>query len=184
MPVCPTCRVAYFESEVHQCRTERTGFAASLPQDTAAGLVKFGVVAGVGWSVVPFALIENLRPAGQIWTVPVAGALTGIMTSFTLAWCLRRLGRIGALGAGIVALLLTICGYIRLEEWSKGYYTKWLRLVAIGMGDEGSDALYAARGVKQPRASDGLRRNGLVVEKERFIGNGPVARAADPRRCR
>jgi len=34
--------------------------------------------------------------------------------------------------AGIVALLLTVCGYIRLDEWSKGYYTKWLRLVAIG----------------------------------------------------
>jgi hypothetical protein len=32
---------------------------------------------------------------------------------------------------GIVALLLTICGYIRLDEWSKGYYTQWLRLGAI-----------------------------------------------------
>jgi hypothetical protein len=34
--------------------------------------------------------------------------------------------------AGIVALLGTICGYLRLDEWSKGYYTKWLRLAAIG----------------------------------------------------
>jgi hypothetical protein len=34
--------------------------------------------------------------------------------------------------AGIVVLLLTICGYIRLDEWSKGYYTKWLRLGAFG----------------------------------------------------
>ena len=32
---------------------------------------------------------------------------------------------------GIVALLVTICGYIRLDEWSKGYYTKWLKLGAI-----------------------------------------------------
>jgi len=33
--------------------------------------------------------------------------------------------------AGIVVLLLTICGYIRLDEWSKGYYTHWLKLGAI-----------------------------------------------------
>jgi hypothetical protein len=33
--------------------------------------------------------------------------------------------------AGIVALLLTICGFIRLDEWSKGYYTKWLKLGAV-----------------------------------------------------
>jgi hypothetical protein len=34
--------------------------------------------------------------------------------------------------AGIVALLGTVCGYLRLDEWSKGYYTKWLRLAAVG----------------------------------------------------
>jgi hypothetical protein len=34
--------------------------------------------------------------------------------------------------AGIVALLVTAFGYIRLDEWSKGYYTKWLRLAAVG----------------------------------------------------
>jgi hypothetical protein len=33
---------------------------------------------------------------------------------------------------GIVALLVTACGYIRLDEWSKGYYTKWLKLAAVG----------------------------------------------------
>jgi hypothetical protein len=34
--------------------------------------------------------------------------------------------------AGLVALFGTICGYLRLDEWSKGYYTKWLRLAAAG----------------------------------------------------
>jgi hypothetical protein len=33
---------------------------------------------------------------------------------------------------GIVAVLLIICGYIRFDEWSKGYYTHRLKLVAIG----------------------------------------------------
>ena len=33
---------------------------------------------------------------------------------------------------GIVAVLLIICGYIRLDEWSKGYCKHWLKLVAIG----------------------------------------------------
>jgi hypothetical protein len=33
---------------------------------------------------------------------------------------------------GVVVLFATISGYLRLDEWSKGYYTKWLRLAAIG----------------------------------------------------
>jgi hypothetical protein len=32
---------------------------------------------------------------------------------------------------GMVALLATVAGYIRLDEWSKGYYTNWLRLAAM-----------------------------------------------------
>ena len=34
--------------------------------------------------------------------------------------------------AGMVALFGTVCCYLRLDEWSKGYYTKWLRLAALG----------------------------------------------------
>src|SRR4029077_17772380 len=33
---------------------------------------------------------------------------------------------------GIVAVLLIVCGYIRLDEWSKGYYAHWLKLGAVG----------------------------------------------------
>ena len=33
---------------------------------------------------------------------------------------------------GIVALLGAVAGYLRLEEMTKGYYTAWLRLAAIG----------------------------------------------------
>jgi hypothetical protein len=33
---------------------------------------------------------------------------------------------------GLVVLFATICTYLRLDEWSKGYYTKWLRLAAVG----------------------------------------------------
>ena len=32
---------------------------------------------------------------------------------------------------GLVALLATVAGYIRVDEWSKGYYTTWLRLAAM-----------------------------------------------------
>jgi hypothetical protein len=38
-------------------------------------------------------------------------------------------------GAGLAALVVlfgAIAGYIRLDEWSKGYYTWWLRLGALG----------------------------------------------------
>jgi hypothetical protein len=32
---------------------------------------------------------------------------------------------------GLVALMATVAGYIRLDEWSRGYYTNWLRLAAL-----------------------------------------------------
>ncbi len=44
----------------------------------------------------------------------------------------NRMGFLVKFLAGIVALLGTICGYLRLDELSKGYYTKWLRLAAVG----------------------------------------------------
>ncbi len=44
----------------------------------------------------------------------------------------NRMGFLVKFLAGIVALLATACGYLRLDEWSKGYYTKWLRLAAVG----------------------------------------------------
>lgn len=34
--------------------------------------------------------------------------------------------------AGLVALLGAVAGYLRVEEMTKGYYTAWLRLAAIG----------------------------------------------------
>jgi hypothetical protein len=33
----------------------------------------------------------------------------------------------------VVALLVAIAGYVRLDEWSKGFYTTWLRLGAAGV---------------------------------------------------
>jgi hypothetical protein len=42
-----------------------------------------------------------------------------------------RMGFLLLFVVSITAILTTICGYIRLDEWSKGYYTKWLRLGAI-----------------------------------------------------
>jgi hypothetical protein len=32
---------------------------------------------------------------------------------------------------GLVVLLATVAGYIRMDEWSKGYYTNWLRLAVL-----------------------------------------------------
>ena len=44
----------------------------------------------------------------------------------------QRLLWAGAGLAGLVVLFGAIAGYIRLDEWSKGYYTWWLRLGALG----------------------------------------------------
>jgi hypothetical protein len=44
----------------------------------------------------------------------------------------QRLLWVGAGLAGLVVLFGAIAGYIRLDEWSKGYYTWWLRFGALG----------------------------------------------------
>ena len=44
----------------------------------------------------------------------------------------RRMHFAGQALAGLVALMLSVAGYVRLEEWSKGYYTLWLRLALVG----------------------------------------------------
>jgi hypothetical protein len=33
---------------------------------------------------------------------------------------------------GLVAALAALAGYMRLDEATKGYYTRWLRLAALG----------------------------------------------------
>jgi hypothetical protein len=44
----------------------------------------------------------------------------------------QRLLWVGAGLAGLVVLFGAVAGYIRLDEWSKGYYTWWLRFGALG----------------------------------------------------
>jgi hypothetical protein len=44
----------------------------------------------------------------------------------------QRLLWVGAGLAGLVVFFGAIAGYIRLDEWSKGYYTWWLRFGALG----------------------------------------------------
>jgi hypothetical protein len=44
----------------------------------------------------------------------------------------QRMGIVGKGLAGLVALLAAVAGYFRLEEATKGYYTAWLRVGAVG----------------------------------------------------
>jgi hypothetical protein len=39
---------------------------------------------------------------------------------------------LGRILVALVALLATVAGYVRLEDATKGYYTAWLRLAAVG----------------------------------------------------
>jgi hypothetical protein len=38
----------------------------------------------------------------------------------------------GRILAGVVVLLVAVAGYFRIEDWTKGYYTTWLRLATVG----------------------------------------------------
>jgi hypothetical protein len=43
----------------------------------------------------------------------------------------QRMGIAGKLLAVVVAVLAAIAGYIRMDEWTKGFYTRWLRTAAV-----------------------------------------------------
>jgi hypothetical protein len=45
----------------------------------------------------------------------------------------RRMGLLGKILAGLLVLLGVAVGYVRLDEWTKGFYTIWLRLAAGGI---------------------------------------------------
>jgi hypothetical protein len=45
----------------------------------------------------------------------------------------QRMLWLGKIFAGVVVLLIAVAGYIRLDEWTKGYYSGWLGLVAAGL---------------------------------------------------
>lgn len=44
-----------------------------------------------------------------------------------------RMGLLARIVGGLVVLLATIAGYIRLDDLTKGYYSGWLRLAAAGI---------------------------------------------------
>ena len=45
----------------------------------------------------------------------------------------ERLFILAKLLAAVVAVLAALAGYLRLDEATKGYYTTWLRLAAVGL---------------------------------------------------
>jgi hypothetical protein len=54
----------------------------------------------------------------------------------------ERMIWVGRILAGVVVLLIALAGYFRLEEWTKGYYTTWLRLATVGFIGSGVVALW------------------------------------------
>jgi hypothetical protein len=45
----------------------------------------------------------------------------------------QRMAFLARILAGLLALLAVIAGYIRLDEWTKGYYRGWLRAAAASL---------------------------------------------------
>ena len=54
----------------------------------------------------------------------------------------QRLLWLGGIVAGLVVLLGGIAGYLRLDEWSKGYYTGWLKIAAASFIAAAGTALW------------------------------------------
>jgi hypothetical protein len=68
------------------------------------------------------------------WALEIApGDWNDILWKDREARIQQRMGLLGKILAGLVALLAVVAGYIRLDDWTKGYYTGWLRLAAGGI---------------------------------------------------
>jgi hypothetical protein len=58
----------------------------------------------------------------------------------------HRMGFLGLILAAVLAFLAVVAGYIRLDDWTKGYYTGWLLTGAVsGLALAGAVAVYALR---------------------------------------
>lgn len=54
----------------------------------------------------------------------------------------NRLWTMGSSLGGVLLLLLTMAGYIRADESTKGYFTNWLRFASFAAGAGGAGGLY------------------------------------------
>jgi hypothetical protein len=67
------------------------------------------------------------------WNVAVSRSdLEDIVRRDTNRRVHHRLGILTAILIAVVALLAVVAGYIRLDDWTKGYYTGWLLAAAVG----------------------------------------------------
>ena len=65
--------------------------------------------------------------------IPVMPELKGLLLQKEREYRMQaRMLWIGRILAAVVVLLIATAGYFRLEDWTKGYYTTWLRLVTLG----------------------------------------------------
>ena len=72
---------------------------------------------------------EILDAAGELLRALAAPVRIAIVLQLHVS---QRMTLLAKVLAGILALLVTVAGYIRLEELTKGYYTRWLRLAVVG----------------------------------------------------
>jgi hypothetical protein len=78
--------------------------------------------------------IEGYGPAPQVSiNVEITpDAYRDILREYRAQTMNQRLLLVSAIVGGLVALFAVVAGYLRLEELTKGYYTWWLRLGALG----------------------------------------------------
>ena len=103
MQVCAGCGIAYIDDERHVCRPEPYGAALLLPSHWSRrrALAVFGLVAGLVWSLVPWATFGRFQSLESIPLALVTGLVTGVAMSFLIAGLLRAVRRTGSI---VVAL--------------------------------------------------------------------------------
>lgn len=105
MPLCPVCRVAYIEGEQHFCALAPSTVGRLLPSHWGRRrrLTVFGLAAGLCWTLAIFAPY-GFRNLDQLPVALIAGLITGVVMSFTLARLLGELGREGTMVVGLLAV--------------------------------------------------------------------------------
>jgi hypothetical protein len=106
MQVCPGCGITYIDGERHECGPEPHGVALQLPRDWSRqrSLTVFGLLAGLIWSLVPWATFGRFQSLESIPLVLVAGLVTGVAMSFLMERLIRGLRRNGSIVVALATL--------------------------------------------------------------------------------
>jgi hypothetical protein len=94
------------DGESHSCSDQPDGVALPFPAEWSRrrSLTLFGLLAGLAWSVVPWATFGRLQSLESVPLALISGAVTGVVMAFLIRNLMRGLRRRGSLAIAVLTL--------------------------------------------------------------------------------